>query len=336
MKILKKIKDVFTAKRFLRIILYILILLIVLFVAAELFLGRIVKSSIETVGPMIIDVPVSVKSVKIGILGDFRISVRELQVGNPKGYSSPYALKMKKFDLKVKTLSLFTDKVIIDKLLLTGVDVNFETSLFASNLNDIKNNAKKFAGEEEKKKGKKEGKEPSVDKTEKAEKAPLKLQVNTVDISDITVRVIAKGGDVAGVPLMMVPVRMNNLGTEADGITVSGLIGEMFTELFTGVTSLITSGSASVSDSVAEAGKVMGTAAKDAGKDIGSAAMEAGKAVGKAALDARKAVGTAAKDAGKSVGSAAKDAGKAMSNAASGAGKNIGNGLKGLFRKEDK
>jgi hypothetical protein len=62
---------------------------------------------------MITGVPVSVRKVNIDLLGDFGVSVRDLVVGNPKGYSSPYALKMKKFDLKVKTFSLLINIAIL-------------------------------------------------------------------------------------------------------------------------------------------------------------------------------------------------------------------------------
>ena len=146
MGLFKKVREFFKLKKWIAVIAGVLVVLVVLLIAAHFFLGHIVKSSIETIGPMITGVPVSVRKVNIDLLGDFGVSVRDLVVGNPKGYSSPYALKMKKFDLKVKTFSLLTDKIIIDKLLLTGLEVNYETSLIASNLNDIKNNVDKFAG----------------------------------------------------------------------------------------------------------------------------------------------------------------------------------------------
>ena len=265
MGLFKKVREFFKLKKWIAVIAGVLVVLVVLLIAAHFFLGHIVKSSIETIGPMITGVPVSVRKVNIDLLGDFGVSVRDLVVGNPKGYSSPYALKMKKFDLKVKTFSLLTDKIIIDKLLL-----------IASNLNDIKNNVDKFAGSGEKKAEKVRTEDEVQPETESGENESLKLQANAVDIADITVRIIARGGDVSGVPLVMVPIHMKDVGKDAEGVSVSGLIREMFTKLFTGVVSLFSSGA----DAVNNAAKEAGNAVEDAAKEAGNAVKEAGKNIG--------------------------------------------------------
>lgn len=271
MKFFDKVKDIFAKKKYVRIISYVVAALIIVMIVVLIFLGQIVKGSIQTIGPVVTGVPVSVESVYINVFGDVRVAVRNLVVGNPEGYSSPHALQLKNFQLKLKTLSLFSSKIVVDKLELTGVEVNFETSLVASNLNDINNNVKKLAPAEKKK-----AKEPAAEK--KKEEVPAqKLQVNSIDMEDITVRVIAKGGNAAGVPLMMVPIHMKDLGTGPDGITISALIEEMLTKLFTGVTSLLSSGAGAVSDGASAAADAVGDAAKGAGKAV----EEAGKNIGK-------------------------------------------------------
>ena len=251
MKFFDKVKEVFSQKKWVRVTSYVVAALIIVLIVCYFFLGHIVKGSIQTVGPLITGVPITVKSVSVDIFGDVEVGIRDLVVGNPKGYSSPHALDLKKFQLKVKTSSLLKDKIVVDKLEITGVEVNFETNVIASNLNDINNNVKKFT--------------PNADGKDSK---PAKLQVNSIDMSDIKVRVIAKGGNAAGVPLVMVPIHMKDLGTGPDGITVSGLIGEMLTKLFTGVTSLVSSGAGAVADGVSSAGKAVGDAGKNLGKQV--------------------------------------------------------------------
>ena len=264
MKFFDKVKEVFSKKKWVRVTAYIVSALIIVLIVCYFFLGHIVKGSIQTVGPLITGVPITVRSVSVDIFGDVEVGIKDLVVGNPQGYSSPHALELKKFQVIVKPLSLFKDKIVVDKLEITGVEVNFETNVVASNLNDINNNVKKFT--------------PSTD-GKKSESKPAKLQVNAIDMSDIKVRVIAKGGNAAGVPLVMVPIHMKDLGTGPDGITVSGLIGEMLTKLFTGVTSLVSSGAGAVADGVSSAGKAVGNAAKDAGSAVGDAGKNLGKQV---------------------------------------------------------
>lgn len=271
MKFLKKMKQIFKRKKWVRITSYIVSALLILLIAGIIFIGQIVKGSIQTAGPLILGVPVSVKNVNIRLLGDLRIEVKDLVVGNPQGYSSPHALQMKNFVFCVKTFSLLSDKIIVDKLELTGVEVNYETSLFASNLNDIQNNVKKFtpAGE----------KESDADVDDAEENAPeeskeTKLQVNTIDISDITLRVIFKGGNVAGIPLMMVPIHMKDLGTEPEGITVSGLIEEIFSKLLTGTSEVLTKSGNAVSDGAARTGDKMKGAMKSTEKAVKKASKD--------------------------------------------------------------
>ena len=269
MKFFEKCKEIFEKKKYVRIISYIVVAIIILLIVAHLFLGHIIKGSIQTVGPLVTGVPMSVKSVSISVLGDFGVSVKDLVIGNPQGYSSPYALKMGNFQLKVKTFSLFRDKIVVDKLALNGVEVNFETSVIASNLTDINNNVTKFVPRQEKA-------EKEEEKNEEPAKQP-KLQVNTIDISDITVRIVAKGANAAGVPVPIIPIHMSDLGTGPDGITPTALISEMFTKLITSVTSLVTSGASAITDGASSAADAVGDAAKNAGKSV----KEAGENIGK-------------------------------------------------------
>lgn len=266
MKFFNRLKEVFSQKKWVRVTTYVVSALIVVLIVCYFFLGHIVKGSIQTVGPLITGVPITVRSVSVNVFGDVEVGIKDLVVGNPEGYSSPHALELKNFHLRVKTLSLFKDKIVVDKLEITGVEVNFETSVVASNLNDINNNVKKYTPETDGK---------------KSESKPAKLQVNTIDMSDIKVRLIVKGGNAAGVPLVMVPIHMKDLGTGPDGITVSGLIGEMMTKLFTGVTSLVSSGTDAVTKGVSSAGNAVGETGKNLGKKI-KGIFSDGKSDGKA------------------------------------------------------
>ena len=269
MKFFEKCKEIFAKKKWVRIVSYVVAAIIILLVGAHLFLGHIIKGSIQTVGPLVTGVPMSVKSVGISTLGDFGVSVKDLVIGNPQGYSSPHALKLGNFQLKVKTFSIFSGKIIVDKLLLEGVEVNFETSLIASNLTDINNNVTKYVPQPAK----------SDDGEKKEEKAPPKLQVNAIDMSDITVRIVAKGANAAGVPIPMVPIHMKDLGTGPDGITPTALINEMFTKLITGITSLVASGAGAIADGASSAAGAIADGASSAAGAVGDAAKSAGKSV---------------------------------------------------------
>ena len=114
-------------------------IIVVLLVIVYFSLSMILKGSVQTFGSMVMGVPVTVDRIDLKPFSG-ALAIRNLTVGNPEGYSSPYAFKLGKFDVVLVPSSLFGKKMIIDNLAVEGMELNHETNLLRSNLSDIQNN----------------------------------------------------------------------------------------------------------------------------------------------------------------------------------------------------
>ena len=204
--------------------------IIILLIVVLLSLSFIIKNGIQHVGPMITGVPMSVKHVAFNPF-EGAVTIKDLIVGNPAGYSSPHAVKLGHFHLDIGMKSLLGKKVLIERIEVKGVELNYETSLLLkNNIQEIQDNVNKLAGGDQK-----QEKAP-----EKKEKAPGQkpLQIDYLELRDITAWVIMKGTP-AKAPLIVAPIVMTQLGTGEDGVTSVMVINDVLVSMITSVTKLV-------------------------------------------------------------------------------------------------
>ena len=224
----------FNRKKCLKITGIVFGVIIILLIIVLLSLSFIIKNGIQHVGPIITGVPMSVKYVAFNPF-EGAMTIKDLIVGNPQGYSSPYAVKLGHFHLDIGMKSLFSKKVLIERIEVKGVELNYETSLLLkNNIQEIQDNVNKLAGENQK-----QEKAPE-NKDQKQEKAPGQkpLQIDYLELRDITAWVIMKGTP-AKAPLIVAPIVMTQLGTGEDGITSVMVINDVLVSMITSVTKLI-------------------------------------------------------------------------------------------------
>ena len=111
-----------------------------------LFLGNIVKGALETFGPKVIGVPVHVETVRVNPLTGM-VYVRALSIGNPEGFNTPTLMTLDEFKLDLSFASLFTDTLVIKRVLVEGPEVTYEKSLTSSNIETLQ---KKLANSDDK------------------------------------------------------------------------------------------------------------------------------------------------------------------------------------------
>ncbi len=191
------------------LLLIVVIGVVVLFVSME----SIIKTGVTTYGPPITGTKIELDSVGISFVKG-KVTINNFVVGNPKGYKSPYAFKLGNLVLDVDINSLFTNEVVVNKIYIENMEVNFEPHLTTYNLRDIQKNIEKFTkGSDEK------VKEPEAEpeKTEEAqeptgEKKPeKKFKIKTFDLKDGKITVSATLLDGKGITVTMAPVHMENV-----------------------------------------------------------------------------------------------------------------------------
>jgi len=177
------------------------------------------------------------------------------RVANPQGYNAPYAIQVESIRVAVDLGSLFSTKIIIKEILVSGTEVNYELKLNgSSNLTDIKKNINAFA---ESSAPQEEPAEQTA-KTEKTEEAPaaqkqVMIRKLSINGSFLTISSSLLKTDV---PLPLPPLEMTDLG---EGKSFGETVDEFATKVLdTILTTASKSGLKGIGKSLQEAGKNLG------------------------------------------------------------------------------
>src|SRR4051794_606538 len=93
-----------------RVLIALCIVVILIIVSLGFFLDGAIKRGIETVGPMVAKVPITLEGVSLSLFSGSG-KVKGLFVGNPEGYKTPSAIRVGQASLSLQPGSVFADKV---------------------------------------------------------------------------------------------------------------------------------------------------------------------------------------------------------------------------------
>lgn len=229
--------------------------ILVLLIAAVfgfVFLGSIVKSGVEQVGPMVTKVPVKLGGANVSLFSGSG-SLNDFVLGTPDGFKAEHAMKMGKVAVAVSPGSIFADKVVVKSVRVEGPEIIFEQGMKGNNLSKILENVQAVAG-------------ATQGKTNSPAAGPgpgKKLQVDEFVITGgkITVAATMLGGKGATLPLP--EIRLSNLGQGPDGITPAELTERALGAVVNGTLK-----------AVAESAGDLAKQGMNAGKEAGSKALE--------------------------------------------------------------
>lgn len=264
------------------------IVILVVVIGVVLFLGQIIKGAIETVGPQVAGVPMSVEKVRVNPLTGL-VHVKALVIGNPDGFNTPSAMELGEFKLDISLGSLFTDTVVIKQILIDGPQITYEKSLKSSNLAELQKNLAPAEAAP---------KEEVAEAEPKEKKSAKKVIIEDFQFTNakVNVTITALGGKKMTLPLP--PIKMQDIGKDTGGASPVDVVKEVFASITSAV-------GKAVSASVGVAGDALKGAGDLATGLAGDAAGVAGDAAG-AATDAAKDAAGAATDAVKDAAGALK------------------------------
>ena len=235
------------------------IVILVLVVVLVLFLGQIIKAGIETVGPQVAGVPMTVEKVRVNPLTG-KVHVKALIIGNPEGFKTDSLMELGEFKLDIALGSLFTDTVVIKQILIDAPEITYEKGLRSSNISTLLDN---LAPEEQ-------PEEEVAEEPKEKKKAPAKkvvIEDFQLNNAKVNVTLVALGGKKMTLPLPS--IQMQDIGKDSGGTDIKEVISEVFGSI-----------SDAVVKALASSGDFAGDALKDAGgavKDVGGAATDAAK-----------------------------------------------------------
>ena len=244
----------------------VLAVLLIALVVVGLFLGNIVKTGMETVGPKITLTTLTVDSVNVSFTGS--AGVNGLVLGNPEGYKTTNAISVGKAAVSVAPGSVLGSKIVIHSVEVKAPEITFEGNPFGeNNLKKIMDNVNTFTG------GGNKAATTNTPASSQGKGASKKLQVDHFLISGAKVHVSLTGMGGKELDLVLPPIEFNNLGDGPDGITAADLTKKVLGQITT--------------DTI----KAVGIAVTDLGKDVGNLGKDAGKTVGTGVDKLKKGIG---------------------------------------------
>jgi hypothetical protein len=223
----------------------LLVLILVAVIVVGLFLGKIVKAGINTVGPKITQTTMTVDSVDVSMLTG-SAKVKNLVIGNPEGFKAPSAISVGLASVSISPMSVLSDKIVVKSVRVESPEITFEGNPFgANNLKKIQDNVNAAAANFQ---SPLSTNQPP--KTAAPAKPGAKLEVDEFTIT---------GGRIhfgTGPTLPLPDIHLTDLGTGPDGITAADLTKQVLSEVVSGTIKAV--GNAAVS------------VGKDAGKTVGA------------------------------------------------------------------
>ena len=260
-----------------KIVVGLLVFILIVILLISIFGDMALKTGVETAAGSAMKVKVKLDDISLKILAG-KLNMNNLIVDNPEGYQNPTFLELGNASIALKTGSLLSDTIEIEKMQFDNITLTIEQKGLTNNLKEILANLPKSEPAEK----------PAEDEGE--EKPGKNLLIKQLDINGITVKakLLPIPGRADTVTLKINPIHMENIGS-GEKINTSELVSKILRAIAGGIAGqgkdlLPTDMINSVGDELTKQGQQL----LQGGIDVGAGVIEGGKDIGKEATDALK------------------------------------------------
>lgn len=224
-------------------------------------LNKGVKKGVESIGPKVTQTSVTLDSVNLSPLSGSG-TLKGLYVGNPEGFKSENIFALGQIDIEVDTGTVFSDKIIIDKIHIRKPEISYEKTLTSSNVKELQKNIEAFTGPGD----------PATPDPKPNAGAKKQVVIRKLIIEEGTIYVGALG---VGQTILLPLIEMNDIGEGGSQITLGEAIDMVLSKVLTNIGPAIAN--------AGELGKQAANALKTQGLEkVDQAAEKAGEAAGEA------------------------------------------------------
>ena len=190
-------------------------------------LGPIIKKAVNTYGPKITKTEVRLDDVGVSLLSG-EAKLKNLYLGNPKGFKSPQAMSVKAVYVNVDEKSITGDTLIIDKVEVIGPEITYEKVSGTDNFKTILNNVKSSASASE-----------SSKNQSAREGGGKKLLIRNFIIKDgkVDLDMSMYGGSSLSASASLPDIHLKDVGEKKGGATPEEVFNIVFTALYQKITS---------------------------------------------------------------------------------------------------
>jgi uncharacterized protein involved in outer membrane biogenesis len=266
-----------------KILAGVLVVLIVVLIAAELALDKVVLKGFNSAAPAALGVPATLDNATLSLVRG-RASLEGLHIGNPPGFNTAGLLDLASVSVRLDNASLLTDTIVIKDIAIDGLVVTYEKGLFNSNLGAL---IESLSDDE---------KDQEAEEEKGEEKPAKKVIIEKLTIIGSRMNFSITGAMGQSIPLPLPPITLTDLGKEKDGLTVVEAIDRVLRAIAGATGTAIAGSSKLIGDAFGAVGDeawAVGEGAVGVGTTVVGSTVDAGKEVIGGAVDAGKAVGDA-------------------------------------------
>ena len=225
----------------------VIVIIVLLLVVGISKLGPLIKTAVNTYGPGITKTDLRLEDVGVSIFSG-EVKLKEFYLGNPKGFTSPQAMKVKSIYVNVDEKSVMKDPIVIDKIEIAGPEITYEKTAGTDNFMTIMDNVKRSAGmsESPKEKPKEGGKSRN-------------LLIREFVLKDGKVNLVAAFLAGKSVSATLPEIRLTNIGGGKEGVSPAKASEAILATLYEKITS------SAITASLNNELKALGTSMEEAG-----------------------------------------------------------------------
>jgi uncharacterized protein involved in outer membrane biogenesis len=200
-------------------ILSVLIVLVVLAAGITYWLhnnlDRIARNAIVNYASEMTGAEVVLDAITIDVLSG-KCILKNLQVGNPKGFKTPYALKVDQFSVEIDPASIAKEVIEVKKINIDSPDIIYEKGDDMTNFEALQKNVSRYTAEEK-----------NSSDSENHEKESKKLIVKKFDMTNTKVAVSAAFMKGETISINLPDIHLSNIGQSKGGVTPGELGQEL-------------------------------------------------------------------------------------------------------------
>ena len=190
---------------------FLLILMVAVVIGAYMYLGEIIKMSVEKVVPMVTKTTAKLDSASVSLL-DGHLSLKGLAIGNPQGFSDNPVFSFAEVTIDLDPNTVSEDTIVVKKILIDKITASYELKNSTSNVAVIQNNVNSFV----KSSSGKKAPEPKADASkaasaENSDASSKKVVINDLLISNSELKVSVINKDVS---LPLPEIHLTNVGKD--------------------------------------------------------------------------------------------------------------------------
>lgn len=220
-------------------------------------IGPLIKAAVNTYGPQITKTEVRLGDVGVSIFSG-EAKLKDLFLGNPKGFRTPQAMTVGSIFVNVDEKSLTKDTIIIDKVEVVRPQITYEKASGTDNFQTILNNVKSATG------GGTTTKKPAE---EKGGGKKLLIRDFIIKEGKVNLSMTALAGKTVSANLP--DIHLKDIGKSTGGSSPAEALNEVFAALHKQITS------PAVTDALMKSLKDMGLSAEGLAGEAGKAAESA-------------------------------------------------------------